>query len=333
MVLVTGGLGYIGSHIVVELIKEGRDVIVVDNLSNSRLDVIDRINELSHSEFKFYCVDIGSSEIEKVFKENKIDSVINLAGLKSIAESINDPLSYYENNICGLINLLKYCDEYNVKKFVFSSSATVYGDNDIPFSESMVTKPTLNPYGETKLMSERILKDLSKSNSEMRVVVLRYFNPVGAHKSGKIGESPNQAPTNLMPKIIQVASSQNGTLSVYGDDYKTIDGTCIRDYVHVLDVASGHSAALKYDKAKYEVFNLGTGVGTSVLELVNQFNEVNGTLVKYEVSERREGDIAECYSSISKAKQLLGWSPIYNTDDMVKDAWNYYLMNSGGLNE
>lgn len=324
-ILVTGGTGYIGSHTCVELIKLGHDVVIVDNLSNSKIEVLDYIKEITGYSCKFYQCDIlDRPGLQKVFSENKIDSVIHFAGLKAVGESCAKPLLYYRNNISGTVILCEVMAEFGVKNIVFSSSATVYGvPKEVPLKEDFPLSTT-NPYGSTKLMIEGILKDLYNADNEWNITVLRYFNPIGAHESGLIGEDPNGIPNNLMPYITKVASKQLPCLGVFGNDYPTPDGTGIRDYIHVVDLADGHVKAINHMNG-YQVFNLGTGVGYSVLDLVNAFVKVNGVEVPYEIKSRRPGDIAENFADATKAKQILGWSAKYGIEDMCRSSWNFTL--------
>ena len=327
-VLVTGGAGYIGSHTVVELLERGNEVVIVDNFANSNKEVIDNIKKITNKNFKFYEIDyLNKSELEKVFEENEIDSVINFAGFKAVGESVEKPLEYYHNNIGGAVILLETMKKYNVKKFVFSSSATVYGDPEIiPITEECKIGGTTNPYGTTKLFIEQILQDLYKSDNSWDICILRYFNPVGAHESGLIGEDPKGIPNNLMPYITKVAAGILPELSIFGNDYDTKDGTGVRDYIHVVDLAKGHLLALdKLDKEEAGIFiyNLGTGNGYSVLEMVETFKRVNNVDVPYKIVERRAGDIAACYSDPTKAEQELGFKATKSLDDMCRDGWNY----------
>lgn len=324
-ILVTGGTGYIGSHTCVELIKEGHDVIIVDNLSNSKIEVVDYIREITGYTCKFYETDIlDRVGLQKVFSENKIDSVIHFAGLKAVGESCSIPLLYYRNNISGTIILLEVMQEFGVKDIVFSSSATVYGvPKEVPLKEDFPLSTT-NPYGATKLMIEGILKDLYASDNSWNITILRYFNPIGAHESGLIGEDPNGIPNNLMPYITKVASKQLPVLGVFGNDYDTHDGTGVRDFIHVVDLAIGHVKALEHMNG-CQVFNLGTGNGYSVLDLVNAFIKVNGVDVPYVIKERRPGDIAENYADPTKAKEVLGWSAKYGIEEMCRSSWNFTL--------
>lgn len=327
-VLVTGGAGYIGSHTVVELLERGDEVVIVDNFSNSNKEVLDNIKKITNKDFKFYEVDyLNKIELEKVFEENKIDSVINFAGFKAVGESVEKPLEYYHNNIGGAVILLETMKKYNVKKFVFSSSATVYGDSKIiPITEECEIGGTTNPYGTTKLFIEHILQDLYVSDNSWDICILRYFNPVGAHESGLIGEDPKGIPNNLMPYITKVAAGILPELSVFGNDYDTKDGTGVRDYIHVVDLAKGHLLALdKLDKegTGIYIYNLGTGNGYSVLEMIETFKRVNNVDVPYKIVERRAGDIATCYSDPSKAEKELGFKATKSLDDMCRDGWNY----------
>ncbi len=327
-ILVTGGAGYIGSHTVVELLNEGRDVVVLDNFSNSKPEVLESIKKITKKDFKFYKIDyLNRKEVEKVFEENKIEAVMNFAGYKAVGESVKKPLEYYENNISGAITLLETMKKYNVKKFIFSSSATVYGDPEIiPITEECKTGGTTNPYGTTKLFIEQILKDLYNSDNEWDIAILRYFNPVGAHESGLIGEEPQGIPNNLMPYIVRVASGELEQLSVFGNDYNTPDGTGVRDYIHVVDLAKGHIKALekleKEQKGIY-IYNLGTGIGYSVLDMVKAFEKTTGKEINYKIVDRRPGDIATCYSDPQKAKNELGWEANKTLQDMCNDSWKY----------
>ena len=325
-ILVTGGTGYIGSHTAIELLKNGEEIVVVDNLSNSKIEMVDKIKKLSGKDFKFYEVDLLDREkLEKVFQENDIKEVIHFAGLKAVGESCEKPIEYYHNNITGTLILVDLMRKYNCKKIVFSSSATVYGDPaTVPIKEDFPLSTT-NPYGTTKLMIERILTDIYKSDNEWTVILLRYFNPVGAHKSGTIGEDPNGIPNNLMPYINYVASGKLDHLNVFGDDYDTPDGTGVRDYIHVVDLALGHIKAI--EKAReikgIEIYNLGTGKGYSVLDIVKAFEKANNIKIRYEIVARRPGDIATCYADPSKAKRELNWEATKDLEQMCKDSWRY----------
>lgn len=323
-ILVTGGMGYIGSHTVVELLQKGHSVVIVDNLVNSTVETLDRIEEITGQRPLFYEADVVNSVVmDLIFKTHAFDGVIHFAGLKAVGESVQKPLAYYQNNLISTMTLVESCLKYGVNRFVFSSSATVYGDNEVPFVETMALLPTTNPYGETKAICERILSDVAKVNSEFSVTLLRYFNPVGAHESGLIGEAPQGIPNNLMPYITQVAKGTLKQLRIFGNDYDTVDGTGVRDYIHVVDLAAGHVAALEKSKAGVAVYNLGTGRGTSVLELVKAFEEANNLKLPYEIVERRPGDIAESYADVSKAKQELGWTAKRDVVAMCRDAWRF----------
>ena len=327
-ILVTGGAGYIGSHTAVELLKEGRDVVIIDNFVNSKPDVLEKIKEITKKDFKFYEIDyLDRIALEKVFQENNIEAVMNFAGYKAVGESVQKPLEYYENNISGAVVLLETMKKYNVKKFIFSSSATVYGEPErIPITEECKTGGTTNPYGTTKLFIEQILQDLYKSDNSWDIAILRYFNPVGAHESGLIGEEPQGIPNNLMPYIVRVASGQLEQLSVFGNDYETPDGTGVRDYIHVVDLAKGHIKALEKlerENTGIYTYNLGTGTGYSVLDMVKAFEEATGKNVKYKIVERRAGDIAICYSNPEKACKELSWKATKTLKDMCQDSWRY----------
>lgn len=328
MILVTGGCGYIGSHTVVELLDDNRDVVIVDNFSNSSPNVLDSIKEITDKDFKFYKIDItNEDDLEVVFKENKIDSVIHFAALKAVGESVERPLEYYYNNLNSTLVLLKLMKKYNVKNFVFSSSATVYGSpKTLPINEDFPLSTT-NPYGASKLMIENILKDICNADSSFNVAILRYFNPVGAHKSGLIGENPNGIPNNLMPYITKVSIGELPFLNVYGNDYDTNDGTGVRDYIHVLDLANGHLKALDkiHTSPGLVIYNLGTGNGYSVLDLVNTYSKVNTVDIPYKIVERRAGDIAKCFADPTKANKELNWSCKYNLEDMCKDSYTFQL--------
>jgi UDP-glucose 4-epimerase len=328
-ILVTGGTGYIGSHTCVELLNSGHSVIIADNLSNSRIEVISRIKQITGRQIFFYQVDVTDEEaVNSIFSSNRIDGVIHFAGYKSVTESVIKPLEYYFNNIVSTMVLIKLCLNYKVNKFVFSSSATVYGENKVPFVEDMELLPPKNPYGHTKVINEKILTDVAKANPDFSVAILRYFNPIGAHESGLIGESPVGIPNNLMPYITQVAKGKLDKLKIYGNDYPTIDGTGVRDYIHVVDLAKGHVAALEKLKKGVNIYNLGTGKGTSVLQLVHAFEEANHIKIPYEFVARRPGDIAECYADVSRAKRELGWSAERDIIQMCKDAWRFEKNNS-----
>ncbi len=331
-ILVTGGAGYIGSHTCVELLNHGENIVVIDNFSNSKPHTIDLIKKITGKDFKFYEIDyLDRKSLERVFEENNIESVINFSGYKAVGESLEKPIEYYINNVSGALILLDTMKKYNVKKFVFSSSATVYGDPDIvPIKENSRLGPTTNPYGNTKLFIEQILKDLYKSDNSWDIAILRYFNPVGAHESGLIGEDPRDIPNNLMPYIAKVATQQLKELSIFGNDYDTKDGTGVRDYIHVVDLARGHVLALnKLDKEGKGIFiyNLGTGIGYSVLDMVNVYSKVNNVDIPYKITERRKGDIASCYSDPTKAKEELGFIAEKTLEDMCRDSYNFIKNN------
>lgn len=331
-VLVTGGAGYIGSHTVVELLNSGKDVIIIDDFSNSKPEALDAIRKITGKDFKFYEMNyLDREKLEKVFEENKIDAVLNFAGFKSVGESVQKPIMYYSNNVSGALVLLDTMNKYGVKKFVFSSSATVYGDPEVvPITEESKTGETTNPYGTSKLFIEQILKDIYKADNSWDIAILRYFNPVGAHESGLIGEEPQGIPNNLMPYIVRVAAGMLKELSIFGNDYNTPDGTGVRDYIHVVDLAKGHIKAL--DKLEKEekglfIYNLGTGTGYSVLDMVNSFEKATGKKVPHKFTERRPGDIAACYADPTKSKEELGWEAEKTLDEMCKDSWNYIEKN------
>ncbi|HAR85242.1 UDP-galactose-4-epimerase [Clostridium sulfidigenes] len=335
-VLVTGGMGYIGSHTTVELLKEGYEVVIVDNLSNSKELVKDRIKAITGKEPKFYKYDVLNKEdMDKVFSENAIDSVIHFAGFKAVGESVAKPLDYYHNNLTSTFVLLELMRKYGVKNFVFSSSATVYGDAKIiPITEEAPLSAT-NPYGRTKLMLEEILRDLYSSDNSWNIALLRYFNPVGAHESGTIGEDPCGIPNNLMPFITKVAIGELKELSVFGDDYDTPDGTGVRDYIHVVDLAKGHLKALEKLKTNSGLvtYNLGTGNGYSVLDIVKAFSEASGREIPYKITARRPGDIATCYSEPRKANEELGWTAEKGIKEMCEDSWRWQSQNPKGYEE
>ena len=331
-ILVTGGAGFIGSHTVVELLNSGKEVIILDNFSNSKPEVLDNIRKITGKDFKFYEMDYMDREkLEKVFEENNIEAVMNFAGYKAVGESVQKPIEYYTNNVSGALILLDTMRKYGCKKFIFSSSATVYGENaQIPYTEETKTGDTTNPYGTTKLFIEQILKDIYKADNSWDICILRYFNPIGAHESGLIGEKPNGIPNNLMPYITKVAVGQLKELSIFGNDYNTPDGTGVRDYIHVVDLAKGHIKALeKLDKEQEGIFiyNLGTGHGTSVLEMVNAFEKATGKKVPYKIAPRRAGDLAEYYAETKKAEEELGWVATKTIEDMCRDSWNYAKNN------
>ena len=327
-VLVTGGTGYIGSHTIVELINHGYDVVAVDDFSNSKPIVLDKLKEITGKDINFYELNVCDKEkLRKVFNENKIDAVIHFAGYKAVGESVSKPLMYYRNNLDSTITLLEVMEEFGVKKIVFSSSATVYGDpEELPIKET-ARLSTTNPYGSTKLYIEGILKDVYIADNDYSIAILRYFNPVGAHPSGLLGEDPNGIPNNLMPYIVKVANHELDHLNIFGNDYDTPDGTGVRDYIHVVDLALGHISALEYIDSHRGVdyYNLGTGHGYSVLEMVSAFKDVNHVDVPYEIAPRRDGDIAMCYADTTKAKEVLHWEAIHNLDEMVGSAYNYVL--------
>ena len=332
-ILLPGGAGYIGSHTAVELLNAGKEIIIIDNFANSKPEVLEKIKTITGKEFKFYKIDYTKkSELEKVFEENEIEAVINFAGYKAVGESVQKPLEYYQNNISGCLTLLETMKKHGVKKFIFSSSATVYGDpEEIPITEKSKTGGTTNPYGTTKLFIEQILKDLYRADESWDICILRYFNPVGSHESGLIGEEPQGIPNNLMPYVARVAAGTLKELSVFGNDYDTPDGTGVRDYIHVVDLAKGHVAALKkLDKEGKGLFiyNLGTGNGYSVLDMVKAFEKATGKNVPYRIAPRREGDIATCYANPQKAKDELGWEATKTLEDMCRDSWNYIEKNS-----
>ena len=326
-VLLTGGMGYIGSHTAVELLREGYDVIIVDNLSNSSPEVMDSIEKITGVRPLFYQADAADREqMIPVFRDNPISAVIHFAGFKAVGESVVKPLMYYRNNIDSALNVLELMEKYEVQRFIFSSSATVYGEhNTPPLTEDLPTGGITNPYGWTKYMIEQILRDAAKADQELSVVLLRYFNPIGAHESGLIGEKPNGIPNNLMPYIAQVAAGIRDHLNVFGNDYPTPDGTGVRDYIHVTDLARGHVAALRYSRthAGAETFNLGTGRGVSVLELIRAFEQANGITIPYVIAPRRAGDIAEMYAAPDKAEEVLNWHAEKTIEDCCRDTWNF----------
>ena len=336
-VLVTGGAGYIGSHTCLELLNCGYGVVVVDNLCNSNPKSLDRVEALTGKKLKFYEGDVRDEELlRKIFAENDISAVIHFAGLKAVGESVAQPWRYYDNNLNSTLVLTKVMKEVGMKNIIFSSSATVYtADNEMPLKETSRTGGCTNPYGWTKYMTEQILSGISHAEDDWSVVLLRYFNPIGAHKSGQIGEDPRGIPNNLMPFITQVAIGRREKLNVFGNDYDTPDGTGVRDYIHVVDLAKGHVAAVKYACAHQgcEVFNLGTGTGYSVLDMVRTFQEVNGVKVPYEVVPRRPGDIATCYADPGKSERVLGWKATHTLADMCRDSWNWQSKNPMGYGE
>ncbi len=327
-ILVTGGAGYIGSHTCVALLEAGHEVVVADNLSNSKIGSLDRIRQITKRDIDFVQIDVTEqAAVNAVFGCHKIDGVIHFAGFKAVGESVLKPLDYYFNNLASTMALARACLFFGVDKFVFSSSATVYGENKVPFVETMDLLPASNPYGETKAISERILMDVAKAAPGFAVTLLRYFNPVGAHESGLLGESPNGIPNNLMPFITQVAKGKFEKLMIFGDDYPTVDGTGVRDYIHVADLAEGHVAALDKLTPGIHIYNLGTGRGTSVLQLIDAFEEANGIRVPYEITGRRAGDIAICYADAAKAEAELGWTAKRGIVDMCRDSWRFESNN------
>lgn len=332
-ILVTGGAGYIGSHTIIELVSNGHSVVVVDNLSNSSQESLRRVEKITNTTIQFYQIDLRDGvALEKVFSENSFDAVIHFAGLKSVGESVSHPIEYYDNNVGSTLVLLEAMKKFNVKKLIFSSSATVYGTpSELPLTESSrVGVGITNPYGQTKFMIEQILRDLSIADSSFQITLLRYFNPVGAHISGLIGEDPNGTPNNLLPYIAQVAVGKLQKVNVFGNDYDTPDGTGVRDYIHVVDLASGHVAALKHIKPGVETYNLCTGRGVSVLELISAFKEACGKDIPYQISARRPGDVASCYASGEKAKLELGWTAKKTIDEACADSWRWQSQNPNG---
>ncbi|MBQ6973625.1 MAG: UDP-glucose 4-epimerase GalE [Oscillospiraceae bacterium] len=336
-VLVTGGAGYIGSHTCVELIEAGHQPIAVDNLVNASAESLRRVAQITGKEVPFINGDVCDEALmEKVFSENEIDCVIHFAGLKAVGESVEKPLAYYSNNLTSTMNLCRVMGRHGVKKIIFSSSATVYDrDNTMPLREDSKIGNCTNPYGWTKFMCEEILRDVAKADKEWSVVLLRYFNPVGAHPSGLIGEHPNGIPNNLMPFISQTAIGKREKLSVFGNDYPTPDGTGVRDYIHVVDLAKGHVAAMDYlcSHTGEAVFNLGTGNGYSVLDMVKAFEKANGVKVPYVIAPRRSGDVAVCYADPAKSAEVLGWHAQYNLEDMCRDTWHWQSMNPNGYDK
>lgn len=335
-VLITGGAGFIGSHTMVEFLEAGHDLVVVDNFCNSKPASLERVKQITGKDFKFYEVDLTDYDaFEKVFKENKIEGAVHFAGLKAVGESVAQPLRYYENNLMSTLNLCKLMSKYNAKKLVFSSSATVYGKpkrNPIPETADLWTT---NPYGETKLMIERILKDMCHADDGWSIAILRYFNPIGAHQSGLIGEDPNGIPNNLLPYITQVASGKRECLSVFGNDYNTHDGTGVRDYIHVVDLAQAHLKAVEWleNSSGIDYFNIGTGQGYSVLDIVNAYEKATGIKIPYKIVDRRPGDIDECCADPTKAYNVLGWQAKYGIEDMCRDSNNWQSKNPNGYEE
>ena len=335
-ILITGGAGYIGSHTMVEFLNAGRELVVVDNFVNSKPEALERVRKITGKDFRFYEVDLLDYDaLERVFRENKIDACIHFAGLKAVGESCEKPLLYYHNNLTGTLNLCRIMQKYGAKRIVFSSSATVYGKPaSVPITEDFPLSTT-NPYGETKLMIERILKDMYTADPEWSVSILRYFNPIGAHKSGLIGEDPQGIPNNLLPYITQVASGRRQCLSIFGDDYKTHDGTGVRDYIHVVDLARAHLKAVeRAEKVNgVEYFNIGTGIGYSVLDIVHAYEKATGAHINYKITARRPGDIDECYANPEKAAKILGWKAEYNIEDMCRDSYNWQIKNPNGYDD
>ena len=335
-ILITGGAGYIGSHTMVEFLNAGRELVVVDNFMNSKPEALERVRKITGKDFKFYQVDLLDKEaLDKVVRENNIDSCIHFAGLKAVGESCAKPMLYYHNNITGTLNLCEVLSKYGAKRIVFSSSATVYGNPaSVPITEDFPLSTT-NPYGETKLMIERILKDIYNSDNEWSISVLRYFNPIGAHKSGLIGEDPQGIPNNLLPYITQVAAGRRECLSVFGNDYNTPDGTGVRDYIHVVDLARAHLKAIELAETVtgIDYFNIGTGVGYSVLDIVHAYEKATGITINYKITARRPGDIDECYANPKKAYEVLGWSAEYNIEDMCRDSYNWQRQNPNGYDK
>ncbi len=335
-ILITGGAGYIGTHTMVELLNAGRELVVVDNFCNSKPCSLERVKQITGKDFKFYEVDLLDREaLDKVFAQNEIHSCIHFAGLKAVGESVAKPLWYYNNNITGTLILLETMQKYGAKRIVFSSSATVYGKPaSVPITEDFPLSST-NPYGETKLMIERILKDLYVSDPEWSISVLRYFNPIGAHKSGLIGEDPQGIPNNLLPYVAQVATGKRECLSVFGNDYNTPDGTGVRDYIHVVDLAAAHLKALERAEkvTGIDYFNVGTGTGYSVLDIIRAYEQTTGAKINYKIVDRRPGDIDECYANPKKAYEMLGWKAQYNIEDMCRDSYNWQSKNPNGYDE
>lgn len=330
--LVTGGAGYIGSHTVVELLTKGHDVVVIDNLSNSSREAIKRVEEISGKSVEFHEADVRNRQaLDTIFAAGDIDAVIHFAGLKAVGESVEKPLMYYENNIDSTLVLIEAMQASGVKKLVFSSSATVYGSAPIPYSEdSVVGQGITNPYGRTKYFIEEIIRDVTVADPTFEGTILRYFNPIGAHPSGRIGEDPSGIPNNLMPYITQVATGRREKLNVFGGDYETVDGTGVRDYIHVDDLAAGHVAAIEHSKPGFEAYNLGSGVGVSVLELVHAFEKASGQDIPYEIVDRRAGDLPESYARADKAREVLGWSVQRSLEDACADSWRWQSQNPHG---
>lgn len=337
VIFLAGGAGYIGSHTAVELLNAGYDVVIADNFCNSSPEAVKRVEQITGKKIKLYEVDIKDREkLAVVFEENKIDAVIHFAGLKAVGESVQKPLMYYRNNIDTTLSLMENMSEYGVKNIIFSSSATVYGEkNPVPYLETMKRGVCTNPYGWTKAMMEQILEDAARADEELSVILLRYFNPIGAHESGLIGEDPQGIPNNLMPYVSQVAVGKRECLTIFGNDYPTADGTCTRDYIHVTDLAIGHVKAVEYvlNNRCVEIFNLGTGTPYSVTEIVDTFENVNGVKVNHVYGARRAGDLAECYANADKAWQMLGWKTERSLADMCRDSWNWQKNNPNGYKD
>ena len=335
-ILITGGAGFIGSHTLVELLQSGKDVVVIDNFSNSKPEALNRVRQINGKDFPFYQVDLLDKEaLEAVFSKHRIDSCIHFAGLKAVGESVMQPLRYYHNNLTGTFHLCEVMQEYGARQFIFSSSATVYGKpKSVPIREDFPLSTT-NPYGETKLMIERILRDLWCADPSWSVTILRYFNPIGAHPSGLIGEDPQGIPNNLLPYVAQVAAGKLSRLHIYGNDYDTPDGTGVRDYIHVVDLAVAHDRALEYAESHtgVEYFNIGTGTGYSVFDIVNAYEKVTGRKVPYQIDARRPGDISECYADPSKAERVLHWKARYGIEDMCRDLDRWQTMNPNGYGD
>lgn len=333
-ILITGGAGYIGSSTCIELLNAGEEIVIADNFSNSKPAALDRIKEITGADFKFYKADMREEDaLEEIFDQNDIREVIHFAGLKAVGESVEKPLMYYDNNVAGTVNLLKKMSAHGVKRMVFSSSATVYGaPKSVPIKEDFPLSTT-NPYGATKLMIEDILRDVCFADKDFSAALLRYFNPIGAHQSGRIGENPNGIPNNIMPRLLNVALGKQPYMTVYGDDYPTKDGTGVRDYLHVTDLAVGHLAALNWVRKNKgaEAFNLGTGTGYSVLDIIHALERAIGREIPFKVTPRRPGDVPECYADASKALKVLGWKAHKNLEDMCADAWNFARNNPDGL--
>lgn len=333
-ILLAGGAGYIGSHTAVELLNAGYDVVIADNFDNSSPEAVRRVEELTGKRVKLYEADVKDRDtVLKIMKENAIDCVIHFAGLKAVGESVKKPILYYRNNIDTTLTLLECMKETGIKNFIFSSSATVYGEeNPVPYNEKMPRGSCTNPYGWTKVMMEQILQDAAKADPELSVILLRYFNPIGAHESGRIGEDPTGIPNNLMPYVTQVAVGRRDHLTIFGGDYNTPDGTCRRDYIHVMDLADGHVKAVGYaaEHKGVEIFNLGTGTPYSVLDIVKTFEKANGIKIPYVMGDRRAGDLPECWADSSKAKEVLGWGAKRNLEDMCRDSWHWQKQNPEG---